>query len=59
MSAGYEVVAEAIRIEHEERTDRVFIVFEVKNEKYKQSIKTTWLNDIEYVIVDKKLVKNE
>ena len=30
-----EVVAEAVRIEVEEKTGKVFIVFEVKNEKMK------------------------
>lgn len=53
------VVAEAVRIEHEEKTGRLYIVFEVKDEKYKQDIKKNWMQDIEYRLVDKFLVKEE
>lgn len=51
------IVAEAVRIEHEEKTGRLYIVFEVKDEKYKQDIKKNWMQDIEYRLVDKFLVK--
>jgi hypothetical protein len=54
-----EVVAEAVRIEFEEKTGKLFIVFEVKNEKFKQDIKKNWTKDIEYRLVDKNLVENE
>lgn len=55
-----EVVAEASRIEIEEKTGRVFIVFEVKSEKFKQDIIKKWTsNDIEYKLVDKNLVLSE
>lgn len=52
-----EVVAEAVRIEFEEQTGKLFIVFEVKNEKYKQDIKKNWTKDIEYRIIDRTLVE--
>ena len=52
-----EVVAEAVRIEVEEKTGKVFIVFEVKNEKLKKDIKTNWTKDIEYRIVDRSLIE--
>ena len=51
------VVAEAVRLEYEEKTGKLFIVFEVKDEKYKQDIKKNWTKDIEYRLVDKTLVK--
>jgi hypothetical protein len=54
-----ETVAEAVRIEYEENTGRLFIVFEVKNEKFKQDIKKNWTQDIEYKLIDKTLVKDE
>lgn len=54
-----EVIAEASRLEYEEKTGRLFIVFEVINEKHKQDIKKNWTQDIEYRIVDKNLVKND
>jgi hypothetical protein len=53
------VVAEAVRIEYEEKTGKLFIVFEVKDEKYKQDIRTNWTKDIEYKLVDKFLVKGD
>lgn len=54
-----QVVAEAVRIEYEEKTGKLFIVFEVKNEKYKQDIKKNWTKDIEYKLVDRALVIEE
>ena len=53
------VVAEAVRIEYEESTGKLYIVFEVKDEKYKQDIKKNWTKDIEYRLVDKLLVRGE
>lgn len=50
------VVAEAVRIEYEEKTGKLFIVFEVKDEKYKQDIKKNWTTDIEFKLVDKLLI---
>jgi len=52
-----DVVAEAVRIEYEEQTGKLYIVFEVKDEKYKQDIKKNWTQDIEYRLVDRFLVK--
>jgi len=51
------VVAEAVRVEYEEQTGRLYIVFEVKDEKYKQDIRKNWTKDIEYRLVDKFLVR--
>jgi hypothetical protein len=50
------VVAEAVRVEYEEKTGKLFIVFEVKDEKYKQDIKKNWTKDIEFRLVDKQLI---
>lgn len=56
MKSEFEEVAEAIRVEHEEGSDRLFIVFEVTNTKYKQFIKKNWSEDILFRVIDKKLV---
>lgn len=53
------VVAEAVRIEYEEKSGKLYIVFEVKDEKYKQDIKSNWTKDIEYRLVDKFLVQGD
>lgn len=54
------IIAEAVRIEHEEKTGKLYIVFEVKDEKYKQDIRKNWTNnDIEYRLIDRSLVLQE
>lgn len=57
MKPDEEIIGEVIRIEIEENSNRVFLVFEITNEKYKQSIKSDWIKDIEFKILDKKLIK--
>ena len=56
MKATEEVMGEAIRVELEEKTGRLFLVFEITNEHYKQDIKKNWTNDIEFRLIDKKLI---
>lgn len=51
------VVAEAVRIEYEEKSGKMYIVFEIKDEKYKQDLKKNWTKDIEFRLVDKLLVE--
>ncbi len=53
------ILAEAVRLEYENKTGELFIVFKVKDEKFKQDIKTKWVNDIEYKLIDKLLVEEE
>jgi hypothetical protein len=52
-----QIVGEAVRVEYEEKTGKLFIVFEVKEEKYKQNIKKNWTKDIEFRLVDKCLIE--
>jgi hypothetical protein len=52
-----EVVGEAVRIEYIERDGKLFLVFEITSEKYKQDIKANWTKDIEYKLVDRFLVQ--
>ena len=59
MKSNQNVVAEAVRIEYEEKTGKLYIVFEVKDEKYKQDIKKNWTKDIEYRLVDRSLIQEE
>jgi hypothetical protein len=51
-----EIIGEAVRIEYEQTTGRLFIVFEIKSEKQKNFIKSNWANDIECRIIDRLLV---
>jgi hypothetical protein len=59
MKNNQNIVAEAVRIEYEEKTGKLYIVFEVKDEKYKQDIKKNWTKDIEYRLVDRSLIEEE
>lgn len=54
-----EVVGEAIRVEYDEKSGKIYLVFEITNEKYKQNIKKDWTKDIEFKIIDRKLVTND
>jgi hypothetical protein len=56
MKAYEEIIGEAVRIELEENTGKLYIVFEIKNEKVKKDIKENWTDDIEYKIIDKNLM---
>lgn len=53
------IVAEAVRLEFEEKTGDLYIVFKITDEKYKQNIKKTWVDDIEFKLIDRKLITNE
>lgn len=55
MKNEYEEIASAIRVEHDEMTGELLIVFRVTNEKYKQFIKKNWTKDILFRVMDKKL----
>jgi hypothetical protein len=57
MKPNEEIVGEAVRIEYTEHDGKLFLVFEIKNEKYKQDIKKNWTKDIEYRLVDRFLVR--
>ena len=59
MKNDEEIVGEAIRVEFEEKTGKLFLIFEITNEKYKQDIKKNWSKDIEFHLIDKLLVNNE
>jgi len=57
MKPNEQIIAEAVRLEFEEKTGKLFIVFEVKDEKHKQDIKKNWTDDIEFRLIDKLLIK--
>jgi hypothetical protein len=59
MKPNEQIIGEAVRLEYEERSGKLFLVFEITNEQNKQDIKKNWVNDIEFKMVDKFLVKEE
>lgn len=58
-SALYKVVAEAVRIEYDEKSGAVYLVFELTDEDFKKRIKENWVADIELELKDKKLILKE
>ena len=57
MKSNEQIIGEAVRIEYSEHDGKLFLVFEIKNEKYKQDIKKNWTSDIEYRLIDRSLVE--
>ena len=58
MKPGYEIVGTATRVEIDEKSGKLFLVFEITNEKHKQLIKKDWTQDFEFKIIDKTLVED-
>lgn len=50
------IIAEAVRIEFEQQTGDLYIVFKVLDGKSKEDIKNNWSKDIEYRLIDRSLV---
>jgi hypothetical protein len=59
MKPDQQIIGTAVRIEVEESTGRLFLVFEIKDEKHKKDIKSNWTDDLEYRLIERNLVKNE
>lgn len=59
MKSTDQIVGEAVRVEYEEQTGKLYIVFEIRDEKYKQDIKKNWTKDIEFRLIDKMLVQEK
>ena len=57
MKPNEQIVGEAVRIEFEEKTGKLYLVFEIKEERFKQNIKKDWIKDIELRLVDKYLIE--
>lgn len=59
MKSYEDILAEVIRIEYNNQTGDLFLVFKVLNEKLKKQIKENWTKDIEFKLIDKTLVTKE
>ena len=59
MKNDEKIIAEAVRIEYDDSSDELFIVFKVIDPLKKISIRSTWLDDIEYKLINKKIVESE
>ena len=55
-SSNYKIVAEAVRMECDQNSGELFIVFQVIDEDFKKRIKDNWMEDIDLELVGRKLV---
>lgn len=55
----HHTVAVAVRVEHIPDTDRVFLVFEIIDERFKQNIKSDWTKNIDLELKGKELISYE
>jgi len=53
-----QIIGEATRMEYDNTTGKLFLVFEIVNEKMKQKLKDDWTQDIEFQLVMKESEKN-
>ena len=52
-------VAKAVRLEHNDHNDDVFIVFKIIDEQFKRRIMNDWQQDVEMQLIGKSLVLEE
>lgn len=58
MKSNEHVIGEAVRIEYLQDEGRLYLVFEITDPQAKHEIKKNWTQDMEYKILDKKLIVN-
>lgn len=49
-------VATVVRMEHNESTDELFLVFQIVDEGFKKRIKKNWMEDVPVKLIGKNLV---
>lgn len=54
--SNFHTIAEAVRIEIED--NNVFLVFKITDEKFKKTIRTDWVKDIQLQIIGRELVES-
>ena len=53
------ILATAVRVETDLRSDRLFLVFEVIDPEFKRQVKKDWTQDLELKIINRELFKHE
>ena len=59
MKIPEKTVATAARIEVNEDTGEMYIVFQITDEEFKNKIKKDWMQDIELKLIGKSLIKKQ
>ncbi len=58
-SALYKTVGKAIRVEYDNKSGALYLVFELIDEDFKKRVKEDWNADIELELEDRKLLLKE
>jgi len=51
-------IAKVTRIEHNSDTDKIYLVFEIVDERFKQRVKKDWMQDVDVKLVGRDLVED-
>ena len=52
------VIARVVRIEHDPTNDKIYLVFEIVDEGFRQRVKRDWMQDIDVKLVGRNLVED-
>jgi hypothetical protein len=52
-------IASLIRIEYDDSSGELFLVFQVTDEDFKRRVKEDWMQDIDLKLLNKKLIENK
>ncbi|HLG27097.1 MAG TPA: hypothetical protein VI423_04870 [Paenisporosarcina sp.] len=52
-------IAKAVRVEYEPKSDAVYLVFEVTDERFKQVIRKDWMQDMDVKIIGRELIEDD
>ena len=55
----YQELAECIRIEYNDESDELYLVFKAIDPKFKKDVLKNWTQDIELILKNKKLIAKE
>lgn len=51
-------IAKAVRVEHDTYTDKIYLVFEIVDDGFRQRVKKNWIQDIDVKLVGRDLVED-
>lgn len=52
------IIAKTVRVEHDPYTDKIYLVFEIVDEGFRQRVKKDWMQDIDVKLVGRNLVED-
>lgn len=52
-------IASLIRIEYDDSSGELFLVFQVTDEDFKRRVKEDWMQDIDLKLLNKKLIEDK